>query len=958
MAGFRHSRKKQSAPGAAEPTGPRTSDELRRQAEDHFDGLSAAATAAAAAVPVPEEISALLHELRVHQIELEMQNEELRRAHLELDEQREKYFELFDLAPVGYLTLSDMSIVGDANLTAAHLLGVERQRLMGRPFGAFVFAADREVYDRHLKLLRQTGWPQSCELRLRSSSAQPFWVRLEWRLQDAVNGAPPRIQLIFSDVHEKVVAEQALRESEGRYRSLFADAVVVMLLIDPRSGAIVEVNPAACAWYGWSREEMLAMRIEQLNTLSQSEVRAEMESARTRQRTAFRFKHRRADGTIRDVEVFSGPLELQGKTLLYSMVHDVTEHMEAEQALQESDALHRAVLETTMDGFWLVDMEGRLLEVNEAYCRLSGYSAEELLTMAIGDLETVETVAETAARIAQVKARGEDRFEARHRRKDGTLFDVEVSVQYLPGRDARFMVFLRDVTARKQAESYREMGREVLQILNEPGDLRASLRRVLGVLKSKSGIDAVGIRLQDGEDFPYFAQEGFAEGFLLTENTLLERNAAGAVMRDKEGRVRLECTCGLVISGKTGPAGPLFTAGGSFWTNDSFPLLDLPSDEDPRHRPRNRCMHEGYASMALVPIRSGDTIVGLIHLDDRQKGRFTLEEIESLEDIATHIGAALLRKQVEHRLEERAKELQGLYGLAEIAEKEGLSLDAVYQELTDILPRSWQYPEIAGARTVIGEHEFRTHDFAESAWMQSAPVKVREAGVGRIEVGYREEMPQADEGPFLKEERQLLEALAERLGRIIERKRAEEELGRLNEELVAEAAVLAAANATITRVAATDTLTGLANRRHFYGSLEKAISLARRHGSPLALVSLDLDGLKRVNDTSGHEAGDEVLRSFAGLLASLCRSEDLPARLGGDEFSVLLPGVDTGGARGLAERVLTAVRSSEALVRCDVTVSAGVAAWTLDESYDDLLRRADEALYAAKGGGGDAVAAA
>jgi diguanylate cyclase (GGDEF)-like protein len=121
-------------------------------------------------------------------------------------------------------------------------------------------------------------------------------------------------------------------------------------------------------------------------------------------------------------------------------------------------------------------------------------------------------------------------------------------------------------------------------------------------------------------------------------------------------------------------------------------------------------------------------------------------------------------------------------------------------------------------------------------------------------------------------------------------------------------------------------------------------------------VSFDLDGLKRVNDSAGHRAGDEVLASFAALLAALCRAEDLPARLGGDEFSVLLPGDDLGGGRGLAERILAAVRSCDVLAQRGVTVSGGVAQWAPSELPDDFLRRADEALYAAKRDGGDAVA--
>jgi diguanylate cyclase (GGDEF)-like protein/PAS domain S-box-containing protein len=183
-----------------------------------------------------------------------------------------------------------------------------------------------------------------------------------------------------------------------------------------------------------------------------------------------------------------------------------------------------------------------------------------------------------------------------------------------------------------------------------------------------------------------------------------------------------------------------------------------------------------------------------------------------------------------------------------------------------------------------------------------------------------------------------------------------QDLLRLNDELAARAAALEEANATISRIAATDDLTGLANRRHFYETLERAVSLARRHGSPLAFVSLDLDGLKEVNDSAGHQAGDAVLTSFAALFGTLCRTEDLAARLGGDEFGLLLPGIDLAGARGLAERVLAAVRSCAALAQNGVTASAGVVQWAPEERPDDLLRRADEALYAAKRGGGDAVA--
>ena len=120
--------------------------------------------------------------------------------------------------------------------------------------------------------------------------------------------------------------------------------------------------------------------------------------------------------------------------------------------LRAGEERHRTILQTAMDGFWHVDTRGRLLEVNETYCRMSGYSAQELSAMSISDLEVCETADETAAHIQEVMRAGEARFETRHRRADGSVFDVEVSVQYRPVEGGRLVAFLRDITARKRAE--------------------------------------------------------------------------------------------------------------------------------------------------------------------------------------------------------------------------------------------------------------------------------------------------------------------------------------------------------------------------------------------------------------------------------------------------------------------------------------------------------------------------
>jgi PAS domain S-box-containing protein len=145
--------------------------------------------------------------------------------------------------------------------------------------------------------------------------------------------------------------------------------------------------------------------------------------------------------------------------------------IETRERAVESEEHRRVILQTAMDGFWLVDEAGRLLEVNETYCRLSGHTAAELLTMRIGDLEAVEVGDATARHMQKIIAQGEDRFESKHRRKDGSEFDVEISVQHRPTRGGQLVVFLRDITQRKRAEDLLRLSEQNLAItLQSIGD--------------------------------------------------------------------------------------------------------------------------------------------------------------------------------------------------------------------------------------------------------------------------------------------------------------------------------------------------------------------------------------------------------------------------------------------------------------------------------------------------------
>jgi PAS domain S-box-containing protein len=156
---------------------------LRQQAEARFR----ASTAQTPVALSPEETWRLLHELQVHQIELEMQNDELRRTQAELEASRARYFNLYDLAPVGYVTLSEKGLILEANLMAAGLLGVERSALVKQPLSRFIVPEDQAIYYQYDQHLFNTGAPQSCDLRLAHAGGALFWVKLEMTV-----GAPAR----------------------------------------------------------------------------------------------------------------------------------------------------------------------------------------------------------------------------------------------------------------------------------------------------------------------------------------------------------------------------------------------------------------------------------------------------------------------------------------------------------------------------------------------------------------------------------------------------------------------------------------------------------------------------------------------------------------------------------------------------------------------------------------------
>jgi PAS domain S-box-containing protein len=533
-------------------------------------------------LPDPEGVTPgeLNHELHVHQIELEMQNEALREAHLRIEESRDKYLDLFEFAPVGYLTLTDKVLVTEANLTGAVLLGIDRNKLVKARFSKFIAENDVDTWHRYFVNVLKRGEKLTCTLALIRGDGSVFTARLD-SIRMNREGSEPVVRVAITDITAEKRGEEWLKI----FQTFTGRAQDIILFIRNRDGKIIEANRKALQIYGYSHDELLTMTISALRA---TDVRNVVES----------------------------------------------------QAGED-------------------DPPGIL-------------------------------------------------FETVHCRKDGSEIPVEVNsfTMQLEGEEVLFSI-IRDITERRRREVFRQLSAEVLGILNVPADLPEVLRQVLDAIKRATNADAVGIRLKAGDDYPYFVQNGFSGDFLLKENTLLPGDQDEGLYRNPGGNISLECACGLVISGKTDPKNPLFTSRGSFWTNNTFPLLELAEPDDPRVHPRTTCIHAGYASVAIIPLRKNqETIFGTLQVNAFRKDCFSPGIIHSLEMIAGQITETLMREQVEVALRQALAEKEVL--LSEVHHRVKNNLAA----FISLLSLEGSYLDTEGGRSLRNDLQNRARSMA------------------------------------------------------------------------------------------------------------------------------------------------------------------------------------------------------------------------------------------------------
>ena len=172
--------------------------------------------------------------------------------------------------------------------------------------------------------------------------------------------------------------------------------------------------------------------------------------------------------------------------------------------------------------------------------------------------------------------------------------------------------------------------------------LRQILTEILGEICSLSDFQSIGIRIHNNGDYPYYVHEGFPEFFITKENSVCAKDEEDKTIFDEDGNPLLECMCGNVLKGRFDPKQSYFTERGSFWTNSTTQLLKGFTEKEKQSQLRNMCNYSGYESVALIPLRAGNKILGLIQMNDPRENMFTIEDVKNYEAIADQVGSVVL----------------------------------------------------------------------------------------------------------------------------------------------------------------------------------------------------------------------------------------------------------------------------------------------------------------------------
>jgi len=319
------------------------------------------------------------------------------------------------------------------------------------------------------------------------------------------------------------------------------------------------------------------------------------------------------------------------------------------------------VIHDSGDLIFTVDQQYRYLVANRALLEHYALPAEQVIGRSMPEVvgeavfrEKLKPLIDRCLRGESVTAEIERDFPGRPRH---ILRYACFPMSAPSGTVSGAVIVARSVTAARMLEQERRATVDLLRLLNNTASLLELTRGAIAVFREFSGCEAVGIRLKQGDDYPYIETVGFSDEFVLGETFLGERDAEGKPLLDGSGRPLLVCTCGLVLSDPADKAALGLTEHGSFWTNNGARPESWPEQ---RYHPRNRCLRLGYESLALIPLRNQGQTLGLLQLADHRPGLFSDDKVGALERLADSLAIGLARRQADEETRRTDEQLRSL----------------------------------------------------------------------------------------------------------------------------------------------------------------------------------------------------------------------------------------------------------------------------------------------------------
>ncbi len=329
---------------------------------------------------------------------------------------------------------------------------------------------------------------------------------------------------------------------------------------------------------------------------------------------------------------------------------------------------------------------------------------------------------------------------------------------------------------------FSKLTRQILELSRHAASRLSFLERVSREIIGVSGADTVVWWLEQGQGyFRLGVNRDDAADAVKADHLELSQDGrviGGTASQRAVGELYFD-----IIRGHFDPNQTYFTAGGSFWTGDTKVGLSYRSARSGENRSLALELEPAARSLVLIPLRGEQANIGFFQLRSFEPDFFDREQVEFFEVVAESISLALANQTVQAAGKERVKELTCLYECVRLAERPESSMDEILQGVVDLLPPAWQYPEITHGRVILDGRHYVTASFEPGPYRQTARILVGDKERGRVEVFYQERRPALDEGPFLREERHLIDALAREVSGIIERREAGRRQAALEEQL-------------------------------------------------------------------------------------------------------------------------------------------------------------------------------